>query len=47
MSYEEYLALTDGGIVEWVDGEVIFHVPPTLFHRSINFFLSTLVGTFV
>jgi len=47
MSYEEYLALPDEVIVEWVDGEVIFHVPPTPFHQSINFFLSTLIGMFV
>jgi Uma2 family endonuclease len=47
MSYEEYLALLDEVIVEWVDGEVIFHVPPTPFHQSINFFLSTLIGMFV
>jgi hypothetical protein len=28
-SYEEYLALPDDGrIVEWVKGEIIFHMPP-------------------
>jgi Uma2 family endonuclease len=46
MSYEEYLALPDEGIVEWVEGEVIFHVPPTPFHQSINYFLSALIGLF-
>lgn len=47
MSYEAYLGLPDEGIVEWVDGEVIYHVPPTPFHQSINFFLSALIGMFI
>ena len=29
MSYEEYKQTEfEGGLTEWVDGEVIFHMPP-------------------
>lgn len=43
MSYEEYLALPNEAIVEWVDGEVIFHTPPTTFHQSIKGLVSWLI----
>ena len=47
MSYEEYLALPDEGIVEWVNGEVIFHVPTTPIHQDISILISALLRFFV
>lgn len=48
MAYEEYLSLPDDGhLVEWVDGEVLFHTPPTPIHQSIILFLSKLLGSYV
>lgn len=47
MSYEEYLALPDEGIVEWVEGEVIFHVPTAPIHQDISVLLSALMRFFV
>jgi Uma2 family endonuclease len=48
LSYEAYLALPDESrIIEWVNGEVIFHVPPTPIHQSIVFYLSRLMGGFI
>lgn len=48
MSYEEYLELdTDGLIAEWVDGEVIVHMPPKSEHQSIVEFLYILIALFV
>ncbi len=46
LSYEEYLALPDGGIVEWVEGEVLFHVPPTPDHQDVTMFLGALLRHF-
>lgn len=47
-SYEEYLALPDDGrIVEWVDGEIVFHMPPTTQHQDNVSFLITLLWNFV
>lgn len=48
LSYEEYLALPDDGrIVEWADGEVIYHVPPTSLHQTIVVLLARLLGGFI
>ncbi len=48
LSYEEYLSLADESrIVEWVDGEVIFHMPPTPVHQSIIQFITKLLGSFI
>jgi Uma2 family endonuclease len=47
-SYEEYLALPDDGrIVEWVDGEIIYHMPPSSPHQYIVSLLITLVRNYV
>ena len=33
-TYEEYLALpSDGRLVEWVDGKIIAHMPPSIAHQ--------------
>src|SRR4051794_9290485 len=48
MSYEEYRNWThEGGLTEWIDGEVIFHVPPKDSHQRIVVFLDLLIGLFV
>jgi Uma2 family endonuclease len=48
MTYEEYLELPDSGaIVEWAKGEVLFHMPPTLYHQNITLFLSLLLDSYV
>lgn len=47
MSYEAYLALPDEGIVEWVDGEVIRHMPATASHQDIVGLLFALIRDFV
>ena len=41
LSYEEYLALTEEGIVEWVNGEIIRHMPATASHQDIVCLLYT------
>ncbi len=47
MTYEEYLAWEDEGAHgEWVDGEVIVFMPPTLLHQRLSGFLSTLLSTY-
>lgn len=47
-SYEEYLALpSDGRLVEWVDGEIIEHMPATTTHQNIVIFLVSLMRAFV
>lgn len=47
MSYEEFLNLEhEGGLVEWVNGEVIFHAMPKLSHQRIVLFLAQLLGLF-
>jgi len=46
--YEEYLALPhQGRLIEWVNGEVIYHMPPTLPHQYLADFLTTLLKLFV
>ncbi|CUS05566.1 conserved protein of unknown function [Candidatus Promineifilum breve] len=47
MSYEAYLALPEGGIVEWVEGEAIFHVPTVPIHQDISVLISALMRFFV
>lgn len=43
LSYEDYLVLpAEGHIIEWADGEVIYHMPPTLPHQDIATLLTTL-----
>jgi len=47
MSYAEYLALpSEGPLVEWVNGEVILHMPPTTLHQDVVAFLTTLLRLF-
>jgi Uma2 family endonuclease len=44
VSYEEYLALPhDGRFIEWVDGEVIYHMPPLEDHQNLVGYLTTLL----
>jgi Uma2 family endonuclease len=48
MSYEEYKHTEfEGGLTEWVDEEVIFHIPPKDEHQNIVEFLIQLLGPFV
>ena len=48
MTYEEYLAWVDESIIaEWVDGEVVIHMPPKDRHQAIVGFLGTLLRLFV
>ncbi|MFL5805525.1 MAG: Uma2 family endonuclease [Roseiflexaceae bacterium] len=48
MSYDEYKNTTfEGGLTEWVDGEVIFFMPPKDQHQNVVEFLDRLLGLFV
>ncbi len=48
LSYEEYLALPDDGrIVEWVDGEIIRHMPTTPLHQNVVIFLIKLLSSYI
>nr|MCU0492142.1 Uma2 family endonuclease [Chloroflexaceae bacterium] len=48
MSYEEYLTLDwTAGLVEWVDGEAIFHMPPLDEHQTLVEMLHLLMGSYV
>jgi Uma2 family endonuclease len=48
MSYEEYLDWEhEGGLAEWVDGEVVIHMPPKNHHQNVVEFLHLLIGLFV
>jgi Uma2 family endonuclease len=48
MSYEEWLEWDhEGGLSEWVDGEVIVHKPTKPEHQRIVDFLNRLLGLFV
>lgn len=48
MSYEEYLEWSDeDSHAEWVDGEVIVHMPPRNEHQELVGFLFALVREFV
>ncbi len=45
--YEAYLALPDEGrVVEWNDGEIIYHMPPTLPHQDLTVFLAALLRAY-
>jgi Uma2 family endonuclease len=47
MSYDEYLAWEDEGAHgEWVNGEVIVFMPPTLLHQRLSGLLGTLLSTY-
>lgn len=48
MSYEEWLDWDhEGGLSEWVDGEVIQHMPTKGEHQRVVDFLNRLLGLFV
>lgn len=48
MSYEEWLAWDyEGGLTEWVNGEVIFHMATTETHQKIVEFLHLVLSLFV
>ena len=48
MSYEEYKHWEhEGGLTEWIDGEVHIYMPPTDTHQTIVEFLIQLLGPFV
>lgn len=49
MTYEEYLQWDEyeGGLTEWVDGEVILHMPPLEPHQRVVVYLIKLMGLFV
>jgi Uma2 family endonuclease len=48
MSYEEWLSWDhESGLSEWVDGEVIIHMPTKPEHQRVVDFLNRLLGLFV
>lgn len=48
MTYEEFLAWADEDVhAEWVDGEVIIHMPPKDRHQNVVGFLHILLRLFV
>jgi len=48
ISFEEYLAEDyEGGLAEWIEGEVIIYMSATETHQKIILFLSTLLHLFV
>ena len=48
MSYAEYLEFAEESkIVEWVEGETISYMPPTMIHQDISGFLFYLLESFV
>jgi len=49
MTYDEYLAWAgeENFLAEWVDGEVIVHMPATQLHQLTSAFLYTLLKLFV
>ncbi len=48
MSYEEFVAKIDESKhAEWVDGEAIIFMPPTMRHQRLVIFLATLLEIFV
>ncbi|MDQ2998421.1 MAG: Uma2 family endonuclease [Chloroflexota bacterium] len=48
MSYEEYKHWEhQGGLTEWVDGEVHIYMPPTILHQRMVAFLAFLLQGFV
>lgn len=48
MSYDEFLAWSDEDThAEWVDGEVIVFVPPTIRHQELAMLLSSLLSLYI
>lgn len=48
MTYEEFVKWSgEDGRVEWVNGEVIIHMPPKTRHQDLLLFLSSLLDLFV
>lgn len=48
VSYAEYLAWEhSGGLVEWVNGEIIIHMAPKEYHQRVVVFLTTLLQSYV
>ena len=48
MSYEEYKHWEhEGGLTEWIDGEVYIYMPPKDSHQKIVVFLDRFIGLFV
>lgn len=48
MSYEEFLAWANEDThAEWVNGEVIIHMPPKLPHQTLVTFLDRLLGVYI
>jgi Uma2 family endonuclease len=48
MNYVDYLEIAgESKIVEWVEGEVISYMPPTVIHQDISGFLFYLLESFV
>lgn len=48
MTYEEFLTWSDEDThAEWVDGEVIIHMPPKTVHQDVAVFLASLLRFFV
>ncbi|MCL4805291.1 MAG: Uma2 family endonuclease [Anaerolineae bacterium] len=48
LSYEEYLALPDEArVIEWANGEVLFHMPPTPVHQDIISYLGALMRHYI
>lgn len=48
MSYEEYLAWVDEDThAEWVDGEVVVHMPPLDVHQTILNFVNRLLAEYI
>jgi Uma2 family endonuclease len=47
-TYDEYLALaSESRIVEWVDGEMIEYMPPSIEHQDLTGYLFQFVASFV
>jgi Uma2 family endonuclease len=47
-SYEEYLEVAgETRIVEWVDGEIVEYMPPSVLHQKLTWFFLKLLSAFV
>lgn len=47
-SYEEYLSTAgETRIVEWVDGEIIEYLPPSIEHQDLTGFIYSLISAFI
>lgn len=49
ISYDDFLDMdrNEGGLVEWVDGKVIYHAMPLLVHQQLVLFLAFIMHGFV